>query len=73
MIGYLVPNYPLIAAFRTLPAVPPRTRARGASRLTQGIFKMAPNFPIFSMTTRSSPAKAIWTGRFPGSRWTAAA
>ena len=38
MIGYLRPNYPLVAAFRSLP--PPRTRA--AARLSKGIFKMAP-------------------------------
>ena len=47
MIGYLVPNYPLIAAFRTLPAVSPRARSRGAARLSQGIFKMAPKLSDF--------------------------
>ena len=38
MIGYLRPNYPLVAAFRSLPL--PRTRAAG--RITAKIFKMAP-------------------------------
>ncbi len=47
MIGYLVPNYPLIAAFRTLPAVSPRARSRGAARLSQEIFKMAPKLSDF--------------------------
>ena len=37
MIGYLTPNYPLVAAFRSLPL----TRSRAASR-TSRIFKMAP-------------------------------
>ena len=35
MIGYLTPNYPLVAAFRSLPLNRPR-------RLTPRIFKMAP-------------------------------
>ncbi|RXK56837.1 UDP-N-acetylmuramoyl-L-alanyl-D-glutamate--2,6-diaminopimelate ligase [Oleiharenicola lentus] len=38
MIGYLTPNYPLVAAFRTLP----KTRTRPADRITRQIFKMAP-------------------------------
>ena len=38
MIGYLTPNYPLIAAFRTLP----KTRIRPAGRGVQRIFKLAP-------------------------------
>ncbi|MCM2273472.1 MAG: UDP-N-acetylmuramoyl-L-alanyl-D-glutamate--2,6-diaminopimelate ligase [Candidatus Didemnitutus sp.] len=38
MIGYLTPNYPLVAAFRSLPA----TRRRPADRVSQKIFKMAP-------------------------------
>ena len=37
MIGYLTPNYPLVAAFRSLP--PARTRAK---RAIPSIFKMAP-------------------------------
>ena len=37
MIGYLTPNYPLVAAFRSLP--PARTRT---TRATPRIFKMAP-------------------------------
>ncbi len=37
MIGYLTPNYPLVAAFRSLPPV--RTRP---TRATPKIFKMAP-------------------------------
>ncbi len=38
MIGYLIPNHPLVAAFRTLP----KTRLRPADRVTREIFKMAP-------------------------------
>ena len=38
MIGYLTPNYPLVAAFRALPL--PRTRR--PSRIQQRIFQMAP-------------------------------
>lgn len=38
MIGYLTPNYPLIAAFRTLP----KTRVRPAGRVARRIFKLAP-------------------------------
>ena len=38
MIGYLIPNHPLVAAFRTLPP----TRSRPADRVTRQIFKMAP-------------------------------
>jgi UDP-N-acetylmuramoyl-L-alanyl-D-glutamate--2,6-diaminopimelate ligase len=38
VIGYLTPNYPLVAAFRTLP----KTRTRPADRITRQIFKMAP-------------------------------
>lgn len=38
MIGYLTPNYPLVAAFRSLP----KTRTRPADPLTRQIFKMAP-------------------------------
>ncbi|MBI2518527.1 MAG: UDP-N-acetylmuramoyl-L-alanyl-D-glutamate--2,6-diaminopimelate ligase [Opitutae bacterium] len=38
MIGYLVPNYPLVAAFRSLPP----TRTRASDRLSKKIFKMAP-------------------------------
>ncbi|MBA3848837.1 MAG: UDP-N-acetylmuramoyl-L-alanyl-D-glutamate--2,6-diaminopimelate ligase [Opitutus sp.] len=38
MIGYLNPNYPLVAAFRALPA----TRRRPADRVARQIFKMAP-------------------------------
>lgn len=38
MIGYLAPNYPLVAAFRTQP----KTRPRPADRVAQRIFKLAP-------------------------------
>ena len=38
MIGYLTPNYPLIAAFRTLP----KTRVRPAGRVARRIFQLAP-------------------------------
>ncbi len=38
MIGYLSPNYPLVAAFRSLTA----TRIRPADRHSRKIFKMAP-------------------------------
>ena len=38
MIGYLTPNYPLVAAFRAQP----KTRARPADRVSQRIFKLAP-------------------------------
>jgi len=38
VIGYLTPNYPLVAAFRSLP----KTRTRPADSLTRQIFKMAP-------------------------------
>ena len=38
MIGCLIPNHPLVAAFRTLPP----TRTRPADRVTRQIFKMAP-------------------------------
>jgi UDP-N-acetylmuramoyl-L-alanyl-D-glutamate--2,6-diaminopimelate ligase len=38
VIGYLTPNYPLVAAFRSLPL--PRTRA--SARVSRRIFKMAP-------------------------------
>jgi UDP-N-acetylmuramoyl-L-alanyl-D-glutamate--2,6-diaminopimelate ligase len=38
VIGCLIPNHPLVAAFRTLPA----TRHRPADRVTRQIFKMAP-------------------------------
>ncbi len=38
MIGYLTPNYPLVAAFRSLP----KSRSRPADPLTRQIFKMAP-------------------------------
>ncbi len=38
MIGYLTPNYPLVAAFRSLP----KTRTRPADPISQRIFKMAP-------------------------------
>lgn len=38
MIGYLTPNYPLVAAFRSLPL----RRTRATSRTTPKIFKMAP-------------------------------
>jgi UDP-N-acetylmuramoyl-L-alanyl-D-glutamate--2,6-diaminopimelate ligase len=41
VIGYLTPNYPLVAAFRALPAATAR-RPRTASRDTQRLFKMAP-------------------------------
>ncbi len=43
MIGYLTPNYPLIAAFRSLPA----TRRRPVDRASQQIFKMAPKLSDF--------------------------
>jgi len=43
MIGYLTPNYPLIAAFRSLPA----TRRRPVDRVSQQIFKMAPKLSDF--------------------------
>lgn len=39
MIGYLTPNYPLVAAFRDQPVV--RTRVK--NRPTTGLFKTAPN------------------------------
>ena len=38
MIGYLTPNYPLVAAFRSLP----KTRTRPADPASQRIFRMAP-------------------------------
>ena len=38
MIGYLTPNYPLVAAFRSLPL----HRTRASTRVTSRIFKMAP-------------------------------
>jgi UDP-N-acetylmuramoyl-L-alanyl-D-glutamate--2,6-diaminopimelate ligase len=38
MIGYLTPNYPLVAAFRSLP----KTRTRPADPVSQRIFKLAP-------------------------------
>lgn len=38
MIGYLTPDYPLVAAFRSLP----KTRTRPAGRVAQRIFKKAP-------------------------------
>lgn len=38
MIGYLTPNHPLVAAFRTLP----KTRIRPADPISQRIFKLAP-------------------------------
>lgn len=43
MIGYLTPNYPLVAAFRSLPA----TRRRPVDRVSQQIFKMAPKLSDF--------------------------
>ncbi|MDP2136440.1 MAG: UDP-N-acetylmuramoyl-L-alanyl-D-glutamate--2,6-diaminopimelate ligase [Candidatus Didemnitutus sp.] len=43
MIGYLTHNYPLVAAFRSLPA----TRRRPADRVAQRIFKMAPQLSDF--------------------------
>jgi len=39
VIGYLTPNYPLVAAFRSLPLTRLRSRASGS---TSRIFKMAP-------------------------------
>jgi len=38
VIGYLTPNYPLVAAFRALP----KTRSRPADPVSQRIFKLAP-------------------------------
>jgi len=38
VIGYLTPNYPLVAAFRSLPL----HRTRASNRVTSRIFKMAP-------------------------------
>jgi UDP-N-acetylmuramoyl-L-alanyl-D-glutamate--2,6-diaminopimelate ligase len=38
VIGYLTPNYPLVAAFRTMPM----TRVRPADRVTRRIFETAP-------------------------------
>lgn len=38
MIGYLTPNYPLVAVFRSLP----KTRLRPADRVARRIFQMAP-------------------------------
>jgi UDP-N-acetylmuramoyl-L-alanyl-D-glutamate--2,6-diaminopimelate ligase len=38
VIGYLTPNYPLVAAFRSMP----KTRTRPADPVSQRIFKMAP-------------------------------
>lgn len=43
MIGYLTPNYPLVAAFRSLPS----TRRRPVDRVSQQIFKMAPKLSDF--------------------------
>ena len=43
MIGYLAPNYPLVAAFRSLPA----TRRRPIGRVAQQIFKQAPKLSDF--------------------------
>ena len=43
MIGYLTPNYPLAAAFRSLPA----SRRRPVDRDSQKIFKMAPKLSDF--------------------------
>lgn len=43
MIGYLTPNYPLVAAFRALPA----TRRRPVDRVSQQIFKTAPKLSDF--------------------------
>ncbi|MDP1579897.1 MAG: UDP-N-acetylmuramoyl-L-alanyl-D-glutamate--2,6-diaminopimelate ligase [Candidatus Didemnitutus sp.] len=43
MIGYLTHNYPLVAAFRSLPA----TRRRPVDRVSQRIFKMAPKLSDF--------------------------
>ncbi|HVZ63079.1 MAG TPA: UDP-N-acetylmuramoyl-L-alanyl-D-glutamate--2,6-diaminopimelate ligase [Lacunisphaera sp.] len=42
MIGYITPNYPLIAAFRSLP--PTRTRS---TRVNRQLFKMAPKLSDF--------------------------
>jgi UDP-N-acetylmuramoyl-L-alanyl-D-glutamate--2,6-diaminopimelate ligase len=43
VIGYLTPNYPLVAAFRSLP----KTRTRPADPVSQRIFKMAPKLSDF--------------------------
>lgn len=43
MIGYLTPNYPLVAAFRALPA----SRRRPVDRASQQIFKLAPKLTDF--------------------------
>jgi UDP-N-acetylmuramoyl-L-alanyl-D-glutamate--2,6-diaminopimelate ligase len=43
VIGYLVPDYPLVAAFRSLPV--PRTRR--PSRVQRRVFKMAPKLPDY--------------------------
>ena len=43
MIGYLTPNYPLVAAFRSLPL----QRTRTTRRATPPIFKMAPKLDDF--------------------------
>lgn len=43
MIGYLTPNYPLVAAFRALPGQPRREATRTSRRLTQ----MAPKLSDF--------------------------
>jgi UDP-N-acetylmuramoyl-L-alanyl-D-glutamate--2,6-diaminopimelate ligase len=43
MIGYLTPNYPLVAAFRSLPL----QRTRTNDRATPNIFKMAPKLDDF--------------------------
>jgi UDP-N-acetylmuramoyl-L-alanyl-D-glutamate--2,6-diaminopimelate ligase len=43
VIGYLTPNYPLVAAFRSLP----KTRTRPADPISQRIFKMAPKLSDF--------------------------
>ncbi|HWA27652.1 MAG TPA: UDP-N-acetylmuramoyl-L-alanyl-D-glutamate--2,6-diaminopimelate ligase [Lacunisphaera sp.] len=43
MIGYLTPNHPLVAAFRTLP----KSRTRPVDPATRQIFKMAPKLSDF--------------------------
>jgi UDP-N-acetylmuramoyl-L-alanyl-D-glutamate--2,6-diaminopimelate ligase len=43
MIGYLTHNYPLVAAFRSIPA----TRRRPVDRVSRQIFKMAPKLSNF--------------------------
>ncbi|MFI5335973.1 MAG: UDP-N-acetylmuramoyl-L-alanyl-D-glutamate--2,6-diaminopimelate ligase [Opitutales bacterium] len=53
MIGYLVPNYPLVAAFRALPP----TRTRASDRHSRKIFKMAPKLTDYFNDTEIVASK----------------